>query len=184
MRKKHSVTVELFLYFFKIGFFTFGGGMSIVAQLQKDFVEGKKWLTSEELLDIVSVGRSIPGTMITNVACLFGHQMGGLVCGIASLIGMTLPSVIVLSLVTWFYEAFQSASVFSWIMTGVRAAVIPIIISASLKLGKGLFHAKVNYFIFAAAFLLSLINFSRPLIILLCGGFGLIYHSRKQVKEI
>ena len=61
---------ELFLYFFHISWFTFGGGWSIVAQMQKDYVDGKKELTTEELLDIVSVGRSLPGTTIGKVAFL------------------------------------------------------------------------------------------------------------------
>ena len=72
MRKEKRIKVwEVFSYFFHISWFTFGGGWSIVAQMQKDYVDGKKELTTEELLDIVSVGRSLPGTMIGNVAsCL------------------------------------------------------------------------------------------------------------------
>ena len=58
---------EMFIYFFHISWFTFGGGWSIVAQMQKDFVDGKHELTAEELLDIVSVGRSLPGTMISSI---------------------------------------------------------------------------------------------------------------------
>ena len=65
---------DVFLYFFRISWFTFGGGWSIVAQMQKDFVDDHPIMTAEELLDIVSVGRSLPGTMIGNVAYLFGYR--------------------------------------------------------------------------------------------------------------
>ena len=63
-----SRALELFLYFFKIGFYTFGGGWSIVAQIQQEYVQKKGWITDEELLDITSVGRSLPGLMIGNVS--------------------------------------------------------------------------------------------------------------------
>ena len=72
-----SRALELFLYFFKIGFYTFGGGWSIVAQIQQEYVQKKGWITDEELLDITSVGRSLPGLMIGNVSYLFGYHVAG-----------------------------------------------------------------------------------------------------------
>ena len=69
--------LQLFRFFVKIGFFTFGGGWSILAQMQSEFVERRQWLTQEELLDIVSVGRSLPGIMIANISAPFGYHMGG-----------------------------------------------------------------------------------------------------------
>ena len=61
-----SRALELFLYFFKIGFYTFGGGWSIVAQIQQEYVQKKGWITDEDLLDITSVGRSLPGLKSSN----------------------------------------------------------------------------------------------------------------------
>ena len=72
-----SRALELFLYFFKIGFYTFGGGWSIVAQIQQEYVQKKGWITDEDLLDITSVGRSLPGLMIGNVSYLFGYHVAG-----------------------------------------------------------------------------------------------------------
>lgn len=73
----------LFGQFFQFGCFTFGGGWSIVAQMQKLYVEKEKTITSQELLDITSVGRSLPGTMIGNVAMLYGYRAAGILGGIA-----------------------------------------------------------------------------------------------------
>ena len=92
---------EVFTYFFRISWFTFGGGWSIVAQMQKDYVEKKGELTDEELLDIVSVGRSLPGTMIGNVAYLFGYRQAGILGGVLSVVGMVLPPMIILSVLTY-----------------------------------------------------------------------------------
>ena len=86
---------QLFWFFFRIGFFTFGGGWSIVAQIQKEFVAKRKWMTEEELLDTVSVGRSLPGLMIGNVSFMFGYQNGGVFCAIMSLLGISVPALLI-----------------------------------------------------------------------------------------
>lgn len=127
----------LFWYFFRIGWFTFGGGWSIVAQMQKDFVEKKKELTENELLDIVSVGRSLPGTMIGNVAYLFGYHQEGVLGGILAVLGMITPSILILTVLTYCYTAFSSSFWVGRALVGVRSAVVPIIFTAALKLKKG-----------------------------------------------
>ena len=169
---RYGTTASLFLYFFRIGFYTFGGGMSIVAQLQKDFVERRQLMTAEDLLDITSVGRSLPGTMIGNVAFLFGFQSGGLLCGLACLLGMILPSMIVLSIVTWEYESLQELEVFNQLMLGVRAAVVPIIASAALKMRQGALPTPASYGFFFCAVALYFAGVNCAVIVLLGGAAG------------
>ena len=89
-----KVALKLFLYFFKIGWFTFGGGFSILAQMQKDFVEKQHLVDEQTMLDQASIGRSLPGLMVANVAYLFGYSQGGLLAGVASVIGITIPLVV------------------------------------------------------------------------------------------
>lgn len=89
--KRVRQVLELFLQFMKFGLFTFGGGWSIIAQMQKLYVEQEHTITSEELLDLTSVGRSLPGTMIGNVAMLYGYRVAGIAGGMACLFGMILP---------------------------------------------------------------------------------------------
>ena len=84
----------LFWQFFKIGCYTFGGGWSIVAQMQKEYVEKRHWLTEEELLDITSVGRSLPGLMIGNVSYLFGYHVAGFPGALACLLGGRLQRIL------------------------------------------------------------------------------------------
>ena len=129
--------LELFWQFFQFGCFTFGGGWSIIAQMQKLYVEKEKTLTSQELLDITSVGRSLPGTMIGNVAMLYGCRVGGFACGMICVIAMILPPMIILSLITYFYTIFKENTWVVSAMTGVRAAIVPIIASAAVNMVKG-----------------------------------------------
>ena len=126
--KRARQVLGLFFQFMKFGMFTFGGGWSIVAQMQKLYVEQEKVITSEELLDLTSVGRSLPGTMIGNVAFLYGYRVGGMAC----LFGMILPPLAVLAVITPFYTAFQNNLWVAAAMRGIRAAVVPIMISAVL----------------------------------------------------
>ena len=111
---------------FKVGFFTWGGGWSIVAQLQREFIEKRGWMTQEDLVDIISVGRSMPGIMVMNVSVLFGYQIGGIPGVVCSVAGIASPSVIVLTIVTGFYTQIKDNIYVAKALVGVRAAVIPM----------------------------------------------------------
>lgn len=128
--EKYREIRSMFLQFLKFGCFTFGGGWSIVAQMQRLYVEEKKTITDGELLDLTSMGRSLPGTMIGNVAFLYGHHVAGVLGGIVCVIGMVIPPLVMLSIITYFYSEFKENAWVAAAMTGVRAAVVPIIISA------------------------------------------------------
>ena len=137
--KRLSEVLQLFLVFLKLGCFTFGGGWSIVAQMQRIYVEEKKSITEEELLDLTSVARSLPGTMIGNVAMLFGYRSLGIPGGIVCVLGIILPPLLMLSVIALFYTAFRDNTWIAAAMSGVRAAVVPIILSAAVGMVKGAF---------------------------------------------
>jgi chromate transporter len=111
--------------------FTFGGGWSIIAQMQQLYVERKKTITSEELLDLISVAKSVPGTMIANVGMLYGYRVHGLLGGLVCLVGMCLPPMLVMLVVSAFYSAFRDNYWVNAAMMGMPAAVVPIIASAA-----------------------------------------------------
>ena len=175
---------EVFTYFFHISWFTFGGGWSIVAQMQKDYVEQKRELTDEELLDIVSVGRSLPGTMIGNVAYLFGYRQAGILGGVLSVVGMVLPPMIILSVLTYCYVLFQENIWVAKMLNGVRAAVVPIILSAAIKLSKGAFPEKICYALCIGGCVLNLVfGVNCVLVILLGVAAGLMIGKWKEAAK-
>lgn len=137
--KNFSEMLRLFLGFLKLGCFTFGGGWSIVAQMQKIYVEEKKSITEEELIDLTSVARSLPGTMIGNVAMLFGYRCLGIPGGFICIFGIILPPMLMLSAIAFFYTLFRDNAWISAAMSGVRAAIVPIILSAAVGMIKGSF---------------------------------------------
>ena len=174
----------LFWNFFKVGFYTFGGGWSIVAQMQKEYVEKRKWITDEELLNITSVGRSLPGLMIANVSYLFGYQVAGFPGALAAMLGVALPSLIVLTLVTYGYTLVKDNIYVSRAMVGVRAAVVPIILSALTKLRKAALAKKVSYAFLLLAFILYFFfHVSCIWIMVICGitsYLGCSWYQRRK----
>lgn len=127
----------LLLEFMRFGCFTFGGGWSIIAQMQQQYVEKKKVITAEELLDLTSVAKSLPGTMIANVAMLYGYRMGGIPGGFVCVLGMSVPPMVILILISFGYNAFRSNYWVMAAMSGMQAAVVPIIASAAVGLVRG-----------------------------------------------
>lgn len=164
------LAVTLVAFFCKIGCFTFGGGWSIVAQIQKEFVEKRRWLTEQDLLDMTAVGRSLPGTMIGNVSYLFGYHLGGIMCGVASTLGMLIPPVIILSIITMFYTSFRDNIYVARAMVGVRASVVPIIGGACMRLRKGAYVDWIGYAFTAMAFCLCLFWGVNNILIVLTGA--------------
>ncbi len=183
MKEKLKTALGLYAYFFRIGWFIFGGGWNIVAQIQKDFVEKQNKLTGQELLDIVSVGRSMPGTMIGNVAYLFGYHQCGAAGGVLAVLGIITPPMIILSVVTVFYRAVRDNPYVARVLNGVRAAVCPIILAAVLKLQKtsSPLPRPVFWAVVGAACVASFaFDISSVLIVAAGVLMGLIYHLMKR----
>ena len=172
---KKSSLGTLFLDFIRFGLFTFGGGWSIVAQMQKTYVEQRKEISSQELLDMTSVGRSLPGTMIGNIAILFGYSRHKVPGAIVCLFAMVLPPFIVLLIVASCYTAFRSNFWVAAAMSGIRCAVVPIIITAAFNMVKGAFKFPPCYFItFICVILYLIFNVNCVYLVILGGVSGFI----------
>lgn len=146
----------LFIEFMKFGCFTFGGGLNIVAQMHKLYVEERKTISNVELLDLASVARSLPGTFIGNVAFLFGYREAGYLGAFQAVIGMVFPPFVIIALLVYFYNEFHNNAGIMSAMNGIRAAVVPIMASAVLNLLNGAFPHKPCYVVAVLAFCLYL----------------------------
>ncbi len=129
-----SKTKELFWTFFKIGAFTFGGGYAMVALLQNEFVEEKKWVTKEEFLDMVAIAESTPGPVAVNSATYIGYKIEGAAGAAASTVAVCLPSFAVIYLISLFFDQFLRLSVVASAFHGIQVCVIYLILSAGLKM--------------------------------------------------
>lgn len=175
----------MLLEFMRYGLFTFGGGWSIIAQMQQLYVEKKKIITSEELLDLVSVAKSIPGTMIANVAMLYGYRAAGLAGGFVCVLGMCLPPMVVLIVISYFYAAFRDNYWVNAAMLGMQAAVVPIIANAAVNLIKGSVKYPPCVIVVAVSVALYLFVELNPVFLVVMGIFaGLAIGSWYERKEV
>ncbi len=174
MKYKNNI-LRLVLDFMQFGLFTFGGGWSIIAQMQKLYVDERHDLTGEEIIDLASVARSLPGTMIGNVAMMFGYRMAGPLGGFACVIAMITPPMAVLSVITFFYTLFQTNPWVLAAMTGIRAAIVPIIASALVGMLKNAFKVPPAYLVTVLSFVLYYFyNVSCVWLVVIGGISGLI----------
>ena len=165
--------VQLFTAFFKIGLFTFGGGMSMLPMLQRELVESKKWLTEEEILNYFAIGQCTPGIIAVNVATFCGYKRAGLSGAIVSTIGIVCPSWIVITLIAGSISRFSDIVWIQRAMKGVYVAVAALLTRAVFTFGKKILTDLVTAAIAAGAFLaMSVWNVSGILIVLAAGIIG------------
>jgi chromate transporter len=135
--KKPISLINLFWTFFKINMITFGGGFVIMPIIRKDFVEKKKILDEQDMLDMIALAQSIPGAMAINTSMLVGHRLRGLKGAIISMIGASLPPLLVISIISFFYGAFQTNPYILALLRGMRGAVTAVMIVAAYSMMRG-----------------------------------------------
>ena len=159
--------VQLFTAFFRIGLFTFGGGMSMLPMLQKELVESKKWLTEEEILNYFAIGQCTPGIIAVNVATFCGYKRAGLSGAIVC------PSWIVITLIAGSISRFSDIVWIQRAMKGVYVAVAALLARAVFTFGKKIITDFISAGIAVGAFLaMSVWNVSGILIVLAAGIIG------------
>ena len=173
---------KLFLLLFtmmKIGIFTFGGGYAMISLLENEFVSKRKWITSEEFLDMVAISESTPGPIAVNAATYIGYRVGRIPGAIFGTVGVVTPSFAVIYLISLFFNRFLSVGWVASAFRGIQVAVVFLIFSAALKLFKKLsktpFALTVFIAVTLAAVALSLfaIRFSSVWFILIGATLGL-----------
>ncbi len=115
--------VTLFLSFFKIGIFTFGGGYAMIALLKNEFVSKKQWITDDEFLDMAAIAESTPGPIAINCATYIGCRTAGLGGALASTIAVCIPSFAIIYLISSFFENFLELSYVSYALDGIQACL-------------------------------------------------------------
>ena len=180
---------ELFGTFFKIGAFTFGGGYAMVALLEHEFVEEKRWLTREEFLDMVAIAESTPGPVAVNSATYIGYKLAGAAGAAASTLAVCLPSFAVIYVISLFFDRFLQLTVVANAFKGIQACVIYLILSAGVKMLKNLqrtpFNTAVVAVVLAAMVGCSVlaVKFSSICCILFCGAAGVLTYAAGQMKK-
>ena len=128
--------LELFWTFFKIGLFTFGGGYAMIAVVEDACVEEKKWITHEEMMELIVIAESTPGPIAINCATYVGYRERGVKGALAATVGMVLPSLILICAIAMFLEQFLEIGIIANAFKGIQVGVGVIIINAGIKMLK------------------------------------------------
>ena len=165
----------LFLTFFKIGAFTFGGGYAMIPLIQKEVVESKGWITDEDILDIFAIAESTPGPIAINSATFVGYKIAGVFGSFCATFGVVLPSFVIISLISLVLREFSELEAVRFAFRGIRAGVLALIVKALISMYKQCPKYAYTYVLMGAALLFSaFLNINAIYIILGCGIFGLI----------
>lgn len=176
--KKGKEFLVLFFTMLKIGLFTFGGGYAMIALLESEFIERKKWIEKEEFMNMAAIAESTPGPIAINAATYIGYKLGGFAGSLVSTLGICIPSFTVIFLISIFFDEFISLTWVNYAFKGIQVCVIYLILSAGVKMLRSLEKNAFNIFLFSAVvvtavlFSLFAIDFSAIFYILICGFVG------------
>lgn len=168
------IYLKLFLVYFKIGLFGFGGGYAILSLIQHEVVEVHNWVTTEEFTDILAISQMTPGPVGINSATYIGYQVTGSVWGaIVATLATVLPSFIIVILIARFFFAFRDNKWIKGAFNGIRPAAVGMIASAALMLMNGTnFIDWVSITICLASFVLMYFVKVHPIWIIVISGFA------------
>ncbi len=181
--------LSLFWAFFKIGLFTFGGGYAMIAVIEKELVEKKKWISSEEYLNIVGIAESTPGPLAINSATFIGYKIGKVLGSIFATLGVVLPSFIIIFTISFFIKEFLGLKYVSYAFMGIRACVAFLIFSAGIKMLKSIKKDPLAVILFTITAILMVIltifskNISSVFYVLAGGVVGVLIYLLSLIKK-
>lgn len=186
MKGNFKKALQLFITFFKIGAFTFGGGYAMIPLISKEVVENKKWITDDDILEIIAIAESTPGPIAINSATFVGYKVCGFWGSFFATLGTVLPSFTIILVISFVLEEFEHLKAVQYAFGGIRAGVLALLMKALYTMYKKCPKNLVAYIIMAGSFILTAL-FDIPVlaVIIGCAAFGLItslYTKRRESK--
>ena len=167
---------EAFKTFFKIGLFTLGGGYAMIPLIEEEVVNKHRWVSKDELLDLIAIAQSCPGVFAINIAIFIGYKLNKVRGAIATSIGTALPSFLIILAIALFFQQFKENRVVAAMFRGIRPAVVALIAVPTFNLAK---QAKLNKYTIwipvVSALLIWLLGVSPIWIIIAAALGGFLY---------
>ena len=178
---------QLFLSTFKLSACTFGGGFVIIPLMRKKFVEELGWIEEEEMFDLTAIAQSSPGAIAVNASILVGYHVAGFSGAMLTVLGTILPPLIIISIISLFYQAFRDNAIVNMVMTGMLPGVAAIIFDVVLNMSKTILQSKrllPLVMIIASFIAVRFFSVNIILVIMTCGLIGAIDYKNKIDKEV
>ena len=172
---------KLFLVFFRIGAFTFGGGLAMIPFIKREIVDNNHWIEEgyRGYICDCTVGS---GVIAVNSAIFVGYRVAGILGSVASALGVVLPSFVVIAVIATFFTTFKSIPVVANAFEGISAGVTALIVSALLNLRKASIKDVYGWIIAGCVFIVMTVTKISAVYLLLASAIlGLIIsHVRKK----
>ena len=184
MEKRVSL-IQIFGVFAKIGAFTIGGGYAMIPLIQAE-MSRRKWISEDELPDIVALSQSAPGVMAVNISIFAGHKMRGIKGSIAATLGSILPSFLIILAIAIFFSAFKDNPYVTRAFMGIRPVVVSLIAIPMVKMAQK--SCKTWWMWLLAVVSLVLVAFLNvsPIYIIICVlvlGFSVTYYRMRSSAQ-
>jgi len=169
---------QLFITFFKLGMFSFGGGYAMIPLMEKEVVQINKWLTFSQMVDVISISQIIPGPIAINLATFVGFKTAGLLGSLSAAFGVVLPSFVIVLLIAKFYNKFKEWDVVQRVFKGIRPMAVALIGTAAFLIARtSLVDVKTVLIGIVSFLVLKYTKVSLILVILAAGISGMILFS-------
>lgn len=142
MKNNASLYKTLFKSTFFLSMFTFGGGYVIVPLMEKKFVNELKWITEDEMLDLIALGQSSPGPIAVNTSILVGYRMAGIPGALVTVLGTIIPPLVIMSLLAYVYRAVSTNPIVNNMLLGMQAGVAAIIVNVVYNMASRIIKQK------------------------------------------
>lgn len=187
---KDNLFFNLFVSFFKIGAFTFGGGWAMISIIEKEIVNKKQWIAREDFLDLLAIAQAMPGILAVNIAVVIGDKLKGVKGSLCAALGTILPSFFMILAIAIFLtpDAIKNNEVLNAIFKGIRPAVVALIIAPVITTAKaaGINWKTVIIPVGTALLIYSGLPYiSNPIVFIILGGTsGYLYYAIAKIREL
>lgn len=185
---KRKKFIKLFLSTFKLSACTFGGGFVIIPLLRQKFVDELKWIDEQEMMDLTAIAQSSPGAIAVNASIVVGYHVAGVPGALISILGTVLPPLVIISVISFFYQAFRDNVIVNMAMAGMLCGVAAVIFDVVINMAKTIFKQRriLPLLVMAGSFVaVRFFSVNIMFIILACGIIGAadVWYQEKHRKD-
>ncbi|MGI5825282.1 MAG: chromate transporter [Bacillota bacterium] len=182
--KKNCQLITLFSVFFKIGMFTFGGGLAMLPLIEKAVVNQKKWMKNKDFIEMLAVVNSLPGAFAINTSIFIGYRQRKLIGAVTAALGTILPSFIVILAVAWLLLQGREMEWLNKFFLGVRPVVVALLIDAGIRIWKSTIKKSVDIILVVIGTLaVAFAGINAAFVILAGAVIGLTWYRRTLLKN-
>ena len=184
--KKNVNLWSLFLIFFKIGFFTFGGGYAMIPIFQREISTKRKWISPDEIIDLFTIAQSIPGASAVNTSILIGYKLKKNIGAFVTTMGIVLPSYITITVIAYFFSSVEKNIYVQTALRGINAAVVALIVTACISAYKSGIKDKLGLILLAISVIAVKFLGLNPIYVILFGillGVFIYFFFNSKMRE-